>query len=58
MANQQAQAGTRGGQARAMMDLYTIAGLVGISLVAGLVGMRVVKDERVLRRKRMLAEKY
>ncbi|MGI0013086.1 MAG: hypothetical protein ACREBU_06555 [Nitrososphaera sp.] len=41
-----------------MTDLYTIAGLVGISLVAGLVGMRVVKDERVLRRKRMLAEKY
>lgn len=41
-----------------MMDLYTIAGLVGISLVAGLVGLRVVKDEQVLRRKRMLAEKY
>ncbi len=41
-----------------MTDLYTIAGLVVISLVAGLIGLRVAKDEQFLRRKRTLAEKY
>ncbi len=33
------------------MDYYTIAGLAAIVLVAALVGLRVAKDERLLRRK-------
>ncbi len=32
------------------MDYYTIAGLAAMALVAGLVGLRVAKDERLLRR--------
>ncbi len=38
-----------------MMDYYTIAGLATVALVAGLVGFRLAKDERLLRRK-MLVE--
>ncbi len=33
------------------MDYYTIAGLAAMALVAELVGLRVAKDERLLRRK-------
>jgi hypothetical protein len=33
------------------MDYYTVAGLATMALVAGLVGLRVAKDERLLRRK-------
>lgn len=39
-----------------MMDYYTIAGLALMAFVAGLVGLRVAKDERLLRRKRVLME--
>jgi hypothetical protein len=38
------------------MDYYTIAGLAAMALVAGLVGLRVARDERLLRRKRVLME--
>jgi hypothetical protein len=38
------------------MDYYTIAGLAIMALVAGLVGFRLAKDERLLRRKRMLID--
>jgi hypothetical protein len=38
------------------MDYYTIVGLAAMALVAGLVGLRLVRDERLLRRKRMLME--
>ena len=33
------------------MDYYTVAGLAAMALVAGLVGLRVARDERLLRRK-------
>lgn len=33
------------------MDYYTIAGMAAVAIVAGLVGLRVAKDERLLRRK-------
>jgi hypothetical protein len=38
------------------MDYYTIAGLAAMALVAGLVGIRLARDERLLRRKRVLVE--
>ena len=38
------------------MDYYTIAGLAAMTLVAGLVGLRLARDERMLRRKRVLME--
>lgn len=39
-----------------LMDYYTIAGLAAMALVAGLVGLRLARDERLLRRKRVLIE--
>jgi hypothetical protein len=38
------------------MDYYTIVGLAAMALVAGLVGLRLVRDEKLLRRKRVLME--
>jgi hypothetical protein len=38
------------------MDYYTAAGLAALAVVAGLVGLRVARDERLLRRKRVLME--
>jgi hypothetical protein len=38
------------------MDYYTIAGLATMALLAGLVGFRLVRDERLLRRKRVLID--
>lgn len=38
------------------MDYYTIAGLTAISIAAGLVGLRLARDERLLKRKRLLME--
>ena len=35
------------------MDYYTLAGLAAVGLAAGLVGIRLAKDEILLRRKRM-----
>lgn len=50
MEDGQATAGSsRGG--RPLMDYYTVAGLAAVVLVAGLVGLRVAKDEVLLRRK-------
>jgi len=33
------------------MDYYTMAGLVSMALLAGLIGFRLAKDEMLLRRK-------
>jgi hypothetical protein len=38
------------------MDYYTIVGLATMAFVAGLVGLRLAKDERLLRRKRVLID--
>lgn len=34
-----------------MMDYYTLVGLAALAFVAGLVGLRVARDERMLRGK-------
>jgi hypothetical protein len=39
-----------------LMDYYTIVGLATMAFVAGLVGLRLAKDERLLRRKRVLID--
>lgn len=39
-----------------MMEFYTIAGLAAVGLAMGLVGLRLAKDEMLLKRKRLLAE--
>jgi hypothetical protein len=36
------------------MDYYTIAGLAALALVAGLVGLRVARDEKLLRHKALI----
>jgi hypothetical protein len=36
------------------MDYYTIAGLAAVGVAAGLVGLRLARDEMSLRRKRLL----
>jgi len=41
-----------------ILDLYSLVGAAAVALVAGLVGMRVIKDEHLLRRKRISMEKY
>jgi hypothetical protein len=38
------------------MDYYTIAGVAAVGLAVGLVGMRLAKDEMLLRRKKLPAE--
>lgn len=38
------------------MDYYTIAGLAAVGLAVGLVGLRLARDEILLRRKRVLVE--
>jgi hypothetical protein len=38
------------------MDYYTVAGLTAMAIVAGLVSLRVARDEMLLRRKRVLME--
>jgi hypothetical protein len=39
-------------------DLFSAAGIAAVALVAGVLGMRMMRDEGSLRRKRILAEKY
>ena len=39
------------------MDYYTIGGLAAVALAAGLVGLRLARDEKLLRHKRMLMMK-
>jgi hypothetical protein len=38
------------------MDYYTITGVAAVGIAAALVGLRLAKDEMLLRRKRLLAE--
>ncbi len=40
------------------VDLFPVAGLAIMALAAGVVGIRLIRDENSLRRKRVLAEKY
>jgi hypothetical protein len=36
------------------MDYYTIVGLAALTLVAGLMSLRVARDEKLLRRKALI----
>jgi len=38
------------------MDYFTIAGLAAMALVAGLLGLRIARDEKLLRRKMMVGQ--
>jgi hypothetical protein len=38
------------------MDYFTIGGLALMALVAGLVGLRLARDEKLLRHKRVMME--
>ena len=57
MENRQAPADPDGGKG-ALMDAYIMLGSAALLVVGGLVGLRLIKDELLLRHKRMLAEKY
>lgn len=59
MENRQAQVGANRGTITPMsIDLYSMAGLAAVTVAAGLIGLRMAKDEYLLRRKRLLTEKY
>jgi hypothetical protein len=55
MEDRQAPAGHGRGRGP-LMDYYTIVGFAIIAILAGLVGVRLAKDEISLRRKRVLIE--
>jgi hypothetical protein len=40
------------------MELYAVAGISTITALIGLVALRLAKDEWVLRRKRLIIDKY
>jgi hypothetical protein len=40
------------------MEWYTVAGLATMTALMGLMGVRLAKDEWLLRRKRLLIDKY
>ena len=39
-------------------DLFSVAGIAAVALVASIVSMKLMRDESSIRRKWMLAEKY
>jgi hypothetical protein len=39
-------------------DLFSVAGVAAMAAVAGVIGLRLVRDESALKKKRILAEKY
>ncbi len=41
-----------------MMEWYAAGGLATMTVLIGLIGLRVAKDELLLRRKRLLIGKY
>lgn len=41
-----------------IVDIYTIVGSAALVAIAGLVGFRLLRDERLLHRKMVLSEKY
>jgi hypothetical protein len=58
MEDRQARAGTDGGQDSALsLDLYSLVGVAAVAVAAGLMGLRLAKDEHVLHRKKSLIAK-
>jgi len=41
-----------------MMDWYAVAGLTTVTVLMGLIGLRLAKDELLLRRKRLMIGNY
>ncbi|HKU48560.1 MAG TPA: hypothetical protein VJP79_01295 [Nitrososphaera sp.] len=39
-------------------QMYSLVGIAAMAAVAGAVSLRLIRDESILRRKRMLADKY
>lgn len=59
MENREAQAGRDGGRHPPMIaDLYYAAGIAAVVAAAGIVGLRVIRDEASLRKKRIIAAKF
>ncbi len=57
MGDQQKGAGRDGGSSL-IMEWYAVAGLTTMTVFIGLIGLRLAKDELLLRRKRLLIDNY
>jgi hypothetical protein len=57
MEDQQDMAGLDGGSS-SIMEWYAVAGLTTMTVLMGLIGFRLAKDELLLRRKRLMIGNY
>jgi hypothetical protein len=57
MEDQQEVAGFNGGSSL-IMEWYAVAGLTTMTAFIGLIGLRLAKDELLLRRKRLMIDNY
>jgi hypothetical protein len=57
MEDQQDTAGLDGGSST-IMEWYAVAGLTTMTVLMGLIGFRLAKDELLLRRKRLMIGNY
>jgi hypothetical protein len=57
MEDQQDVAGFDGGSSL-IMEWYAVAGLTTMTVFVGLIGLRLAKDELLLRRKRLMIGNY
>ena len=59
MEDQQDVAGFDGGGGSSLiMEWYAVAGLTTVTVLMGLIGLRLAKDELLLRRKRLMIGNY
>ncbi len=57
MEDRQEMAGFEGGSS-IIMEWYAVAGLTTMTVFMGLIGLRLAKDELLLRRKRLMIDNY
>jgi hypothetical protein len=57
MEDKQEVAGFDGGSSL-IMEWYAVAGLTTMTVFIGLIGLRLAKDELLLRRKRLMIDNY
>ncbi len=57
MEDQQEVAGFNGGSSL-IMEWYAVGGLTTMTAFIGLIGLRLAKDELLLRRKRLMIDNY
>ena len=57
MEDQQELAGFNGGSSL-IMEWYAMAGVTTMTVFMGLIGLRLAKDELLLRRKRLMIDNY